>query len=285
MNISRCSISKNYFPSQNPAKQPWRRWSFRGTQWRRNVEPLESSRWHCETGSSPELGRSANPRSKSIKSTPSNTTHLSRATVRGREFSLISKDPKTTLDRKHKISAIAMLFQNAPSSGAGLTAPMTPNSVDNRPYSILPGGNFHSSAKSASDVHYVNRPFTKPPCASLSTRKNATFCVKDDQYPRFAHIPPDDPRENLPNGGVSPKSVTPNKFYQNVLKNFRDSVVQSAFIDPLTARRLVPYIPDEELVSAEANDVKTQNTLSEACTSEVRSEIGELSSKVTYGKN
>ncbi|XP_003738925.1 uncharacterized protein LOC100906390 [Galendromus occidentalis] len=118
---------------------------------------------------------------------------------------------------------------NAQNPTAGLSVPMPPTPADNRPYSILPGGNFHSAAKSASDIHYVNRPFMKPPCAS--SRKNVTFCVKDDQYPR-------------------------------------DSVVQSAFSDPLTARRLVPYIPDEELVSAESNDVKMRSSLSEACSAE-----------------
>lgn len=41
----------------------------------------------------------------------------------------------------------------------------------------------------------------------------------------------------------------------------RESVVASAFLDPLTARRLVPHIRDDQIAFAASNDVFTANNI------------------------
>ncbi|XP_022659569.1 uncharacterized protein LOC111249665 isoform X1 [Varroa destructor] len=96
---------------------------------------------------------------------------------------------------------------------------------DSRPYAILPGGNFHPAQTASTktppvpDLKYHEQHQQHPQCAAASDMKshNATYCTEDVNYPR-------------------------------------DSVMQSAFLDPLTARRLVPHIPDEQLVFAEPYD-------------------------------
>ncbi|OQR73070.1 hypothetical protein BIW11_03652 [Tropilaelaps mercedesae] len=104
--------------------------------------------------------------------------------------------------------------------------PVSPASRgETRPYAILPGGNFHTAQRShsksspAPDAKYQQQSYQKPHCALASDAKlgNATFCTVDEQYPR-------------------------------------ESVVNSAFLDPLTARRLVPHIQDELHVFAESKD-------------------------------